>query len=127
MTLETLEPDPDLDEDEFDDDVLATLGGDYVFKVWGGDWCGDCQEQLPLFGAALAAAGVPDDRIEHHPVTKGSNGKEGPGVDEYGIERIPTVVVETPDGEELVRFVENADVPIAVFLARELGDVETPA
>ena len=128
MTLETLAPATDLDADAFDDAVLAALAADdYVFKVWGGDWCGDCQRQLPEFGAALAAAGVPDDRIEAFPVTKGPNGKEGEGVDAYDIELIPTVVVESPDGEELARFVEEADVSIAEFLARQLADVEATA
>ena len=85
MTLETLAPAADLDTDAFDESVLA----------------------------ALAAAGVPDDRIEAYPVTKGPNGKEGELVDEYGIELIPTVVVESPDGEEVARFVEDEDVSIA--------------
>jgi thiol-disulfide isomerase/thioredoxin len=121
MRLETLASDAHA-ADALDDDVLAALGdGDYRFKVWGGDWCGDCQRQLPAFAAALEAAGVPDDRIEDFPVTKGPNGKEGEGVDEYGIELIPTVVVENADGEELARFVEEADVSIAEFLARELA------
>ncbi|MWV64956.1 thioredoxin [Halorubrum sp. JWXQ-INN 858] len=125
MTLDTLTPDPDLDADDFDEETLAALGADgYVFKVWGGDWCIDCKQQLPAFAAALAAAGVPDDRIEHYPVTKAPEGKEGPGVEAYGIDLIPTVVVETPAGEELARFVEDADEPIAAFLARELADVE---
>ena len=101
MTLETLAPAADVDADAFDDAVLAALGADeYVFKVWGGDWCGDCQRQLPAFGAAL---------------------------DEYEIELIPTVVVESPEGEELARFVEEADVPIAEYLADGLGDVEATA
>jgi thiol-disulfide isomerase/thioredoxin len=127
MTLETLAPDA-TDGDALDDEVLAALGGgDYRFKVWGGDWCGDCQRQLPAFAAALDAAGVPADRIEDFPVTKGSDGKEGEGVDEYGIELIPTVVVESADGEELARFVEEADVSIAEFLARELGEVGASA
>ena len=135
MTLETLDPgftDADAPDtpgaDEFDSAVLDALAADdYRYKVWGGDWCGDCQRQLPAFGAALAAAGVPDDRIEDFPVTKGPNGKEGEGVDEYGIELIPTVVVETADGEEVARFVEEADVSIAEFLARQLADVEVSA
>ena len=125
MTLETLAPDPDLDTDEFDNAVLDALAADdYRFKVWGGDWCVDCQRQLPAFGAALAAAGVPDDRIEGFAVTKGPNGKEGPQVEAYGIERIPTVVVEAADGEEVARFVEEADDAIADYLARELADAE---
>lgn len=82
---------------------------------------------MPGFGAALAAAGVPDDRIESYPVTKGPDGKAGELVGEYGIELIPTVVVESPDGEELARFVEDADVSIAEFLARDLADVEATA
>ena len=127
MTLETLAPEPDVDA-AVDETVLDALAaGDYRFKVWGGDWCIDCQRQLPAFGAALAAAGVPDSRIEDFAVTKGPDGKEGPQVDAYGIDLIPTVVVETADGEEVARFVEEADVSIAAYLARELGDVEATA
>jgi thiol-disulfide isomerase/thioredoxin len=127
MTLETLAPD-DATADSLDDDVLAALGGDsYRFKVWGGDWCGDCRRQLPAFAAALDAAGVPDDRIEDFPVTKGPDGKEGEGVDEYGIELIPTVVVENEAGEEVARFVEEEDVAIAEYLARELAEAEASA
>jgi len=69
----------------------------------------------------------PDDRIEDFPVTKGPNGKEGEGVDEYEIELIPTVVVETADGEEVARFVEEADVSIAEYLAGELAGIEVNA
>lgn len=128
MTLETLAPADDLGADAFDDSVLEALAADdYVFKVWGGDWCGDCQRQLPEFGAALAAAGVPDDRIEAFPVTKGPTGKEGELVEEYDIELIPTVVVESPDGEELARFVEEEAVSIAEYLAEQLADVEAAA
>ena len=127
MRLETLAPDPSFDPETLDPDVLDALAGGYRFKVWGGDWCGDCQLRLPAFGAALEAAGVPDDRIESFPVTKGPDGKEGPGVEAYDIELIPTVVVETPDGEEVTRFVEDADVSIAAALARDLADVEATA
>lgn len=128
MSLETLAPAEDVDADAFDDSVLDALAADdYAFKVWGGDWCIDCQRQLPEFGAALAAAGVPDDHIEAYPVTKGSDGKEGELVEAYGIELIPTVVVESPDGEELARFVEEEDASIAEFLAGRLADVEATA
>lgn len=125
MTLETLAPTDDIDEDAVDDDVIAALtADDYRFLVWGGDWCGDCQRQLPAFGTALAAAGVGADRIESFPVTKGENGKEGPKVAAYDITRIPTVVVETPDGEEVARFVEEEPVSIATFLAAQLTEPE---
>jgi len=125
MTLETLTPDPSFDPETLDPAVLDALDGDYRFKVWGGDWCIDCKRQLPAFGAALAAAGVPGDRIEAFPVTKGPSGKEGPGVEAYDIELIPTVVVETVDGEEVARFVEEAETSIAEELAAELSGVET--
>ncbi|PSP31472.1 thiol reductase thioredoxin [Halobacteriales archaeon QH_10_67_22] len=131
MKLETMEPNPVWTEEAYADsvDVLATLSDEVRYKVWGGDWCTDCRSQLPDFGAALAAAGVPDDRVEHYPVEKAEDGsKTGPGVEEYGIELIPTVVVErdsggTDDGEEVARFVEEEAVPIAVYLSRELEEL----
>ncbi len=127
MKLETMDPDSDWDASAHEDVVDALGGDDYVFKVWGGDWCGDCQEQLPPFGAALDAAGVPEERIEHYPVEKEDDGsKVGPKVDEYDIERIPTVVVER-DGEEVARFVEREDDPIATYLANRLAELEASA
>ncbi|KAB1188330.1 MULTISPECIES: thioredoxin family protein [Haloferax] len=120
-TLETMQPNPAWDAASYED-AVATLGAaDYTFKVWGGDWCGDCRRQLPDFAAALDAAGVADEHIEHYPVEKAGDGsKIGPLVDEYDIELIPTVVVEK-DGDEVARFVEEEAVPIAVFLADQLS------
>jgi thiol-disulfide isomerase/thioredoxin len=122
MPLETMEPNPVWTKEAYADevDILASLRDEVTYKVWGGDWCIDCRSQLPDFAAALEAAGVPDSRIEHYPVEKEEDGsKTGPGVEEYGIELIPTAVVEH-DGEEVARFVEEAQVSIAVYLAREL-------
>jgi thiol-disulfide isomerase/thioredoxin len=129
MELETMRPDPVWDPAAHEETVetLATWAEDAVFKVWGGDWCGDCRGQLPGFGAALAAAGVPDDRIEHHAVEKEEDGsKTGPGVEAYDITLIPTVVVEA-EGEELARFVEEEPVPIAEYLAEQLRERDPPA
>lgn len=119
--LETMEQNPVWDAASYEEEVgvLESIADDVVVKVWGGDWCKDCRRQLPDFGAALKAAGV--ERVEHYPVEKKEDGsKVGPLVEEYGIELIPTVVVEDEDGEELARFVEEADVPILVHLARQL-------
>ncbi|MFW6017303.1 MAG: TlpA family protein disulfide reductase, partial [Halapricum sp.] len=129
MTLETMEPDPIFDE-EAHSDTVETLAeyDDLRYIVWGGDWCGDCRAQLPTFGAALQAAGVGDDRVEEIPVEKIENGsKAGPKVEEYGIEYIPTVVVEhvsrgETDGEEIARFVEQEPVSIPVYLAEKIRD-----
>jgi thioredoxin 1 len=122
MELETMRPNPVWDADSYEDavDAFEAIADDIVVKVWGGDWCKDCRSQLPDFGAALDAAGV--DAVEHYPVEKEDDGsKTGPKVDEYGIELIPTVIVEDADsGEELARFVEEEDAPIAVYLAEQL-------
>ncbi|MFO7834975.1 MAG: thioredoxin family protein [Halohasta sp.] len=120
MKLETMQPSPEWEPAGYEESIAALGADDYTFHVWGGDWCVDCQEQLPAFGAALDAAGVDPGNVEHYPVEKAEDGsKTGPGVEEYGIEYIPTVVVEQ-DGEELVRFVESEAVPIAVYLGKEL-------
>jgi thiol-disulfide isomerase/thioredoxin len=123
MELETMRPNPVWDADSYDDAVATfeARADDIVVKVWGGDWCKDCRSQLPDFGAALEAAGV--ENVEHYPVEKEDDGsKTGPEVEEYGIELIPTVVVEDVEtGEELARFVEDEDVPIAVYLAEQLA------
>ncbi|WP_254534665.1 thioredoxin [Halomarina litorea] len=120
MQLETMSPNPVWTAGAYEDTVETLREHDDVtYKVWGGDWCKDCRKQLPDFAAALDAADVSDDRIEHFPVEKEDGEKVGPGVEEYGIEFIPTVVVERA-GEEQLRFVEDADVPIAVFVAEHL-------
>jgi len=121
MQLETLTPADDWEPEPGTEDTISALGdGDYTFHVWGGDWCIDCQQQLPAFGAALDYAGVDDDQIHHYPAEKEDDGsKTGPNVEAYGIELIPTVVVER-DGEEIARFVESAAESIAVTLGTEL-------
>lgn len=122
MGLQTMEPNPVWVADAYTDtiDTLAQHADDLVYKIWGGDWCKDCRSQLPDFGAALEAAGVPDDNIEQYAVEKEDDGRKvGPNVDAYDIEYIPTVVVEQ-DGEEVVRFVEEEPVAIAIYLADEI-------
>jgi thiol-disulfide isomerase/thioredoxin len=122
MELETMRPNPVWDADSYEAAiaVFESRADDIVVKVWGGDWCKDCRAQLPDFGAAMEAAGV--EAVEHHPVEKADDGsKVGPEVDAYGIEFIPTVIVEDAEsGEELARFVEDADEPIVVHLAEQL-------
>ena len=121
MELQTMRPADDWEPAPDTEDAVLALGErDYEFHVWGGDWCIDCEDQLPAFGAALDYAGVDDDRIQHYPTEKEDDGsKTGPGVETYGIEFIPTVVVEH-DSEEVARFVEAAEESIAVTLGRKL-------
>ena len=118
-----MRPNPVWDAESYDDAVAVfeSLADEIVVKVWGGDWCKDCRSQLPDFGAAMEAAGV--DAVEHYPVEKADDGsKVGPGVEEYGVDLIPTVVVEDDGGQELARFVEEAEVPMVVHLAEQLED-----
>ncbi|MHC3437299.1 thioredoxin family protein [Natrialbaceae archaeon A-gly3] len=128
MSLETMRPNPTWDSASYEDtvDTLTAHSDELTYKVWGGDWCKDCRALLPDFGAALEAAGVPDDRIEEIAVDQD---KQGPGVEEYDVEYIPTIVVEyapdgaeSDDGEEVTRFVEDEPVPPAVYLAEQLED-----
>lgn len=122
MELETMRPNPVWNKDSYEDAVAAfeAVADDIVVNVWGGDWCTDCRSQLPDFGAAMDAAGV--EAVDHYPVEKADDGsKIGPKVEEYGIELIPTVIVEdSENGDELARFVEDADAPIVVHLAEQL-------
>jgi len=124
MTLDTMQPTPTWDAEAHEEtvDAFAAIADELTVKVWGGDWCKDCRAALPDFAAALEAAGVPEASVEHYPVEKDDDGtKVGPGVEAYGIEYIPTIVVER-SGEELVRFVEAEDRPAAVWLAEELRE-----
>jgi len=120
MALDTMEPNPVWVADAYAEtvDVLEAYGEELRFHIWGGDWCRDCRAQLPDFGAALEAAEVPEANVVHYELDQD---KQGPGVSEYGIEFIPTVVVEH-DGEEIARFVEEEPVPISVFLADRIEE-----
>jgi len=119
MPLETLEPNPVWVAEAYNDtvEILDAHSDDVEYKIWGGDWCKDCRAQLPDFGAALDTASVPDSHVESFEVDQQ---KQGPEVEEYDIERIPTVVVEH-DGEEIARFVESESAPIAVYLADQIA------
>lgn len=121
QVLSTMEPDPAWDAASYEE-AVETLGREgLTFRVWGGDWCPDCRQQLPQFAAALDAAGVPDERIHAAAVEREDGEKVGPGLEEYGIDLIPTVVVEDADGAEIARFVESEAKPIALFLADEIA------
>ena len=120
MPLETLEPNPAWVADAYAEtiDVLEAHRDEITYKIWCGDWCKDCRAALPDFGAALEEAGVPSERVVEHPLDED---KQGEGVDEYDIDRIPTVVAER-NGEEIARFVEDEGMPIAVYLAEQFRD-----
>lgn len=127
MSLETMSPNPVWDADSYPDAVetLRRRREEIVVKVWGADWCGDCRAALPDFAAALDAAGIEEEQIEQYVIEKESDGsKTGPKVDEYGIERMPTIVIER-DGKEVARFVESEPEPAVVYLAKQLDAPQT--
>lgn len=126
MTLETMEPNPTWDPvaHEVTLEPFEERADELTIHVWGADWCGDCRSALPDFAAALDAADVPEESIHQYEVEKLEDGsKEGPKVEEYGVEYIPTIVVER-NGEEVARFVEKEPIPVAEFLAEQLNEVE---
>jgi len=116
-----MEPNPAWDAESYPAvlDAFEGLDEDATVHVWGADWCGDCRSQLPDLAAALDAAGI-DPAV--YPVERGDDGKTGPKVEAYGVELIPTVVVEDGSGEELARFEEQERLPPAQHLAEQLGD-----
>jgi Thioredoxin. len=121
-TLETMKPNPVWDADSWSDVVAVFSDDNLTVRVWGGDWCNDCRRQLPDFAAAMSAADILGEQVHEYPVDKNAHGeKHGPRVEEYGINRIPTVVVER-ENEEVARFVETESVPIAVSLAGQLTE-----
>ena len=126
MSLETMEPNPAWDPvaHEATLEPFEERADELTVHVWGADWCGDCRSVLPDFAAALEAAGIPEESIHQYEVEKLDDGsKEGPKVEEYGIEYIPTIVVERA-GEEVARFVETESIPVAEFLAEQLNEIE---
>lgn len=125
MGLETMTPTPTFDATANAETVaaFAALDTDVVIHVFCGDWCKDCRALLPDFAAVLEAAEFPDERIHHHVLDEQ---KQGPGVAEYDVEYIPTIVIERrpEEGEptELARFVESEPLVPARYLASELAD-----
>lgn len=118
--MQAMEPNPAFDPESYPEVIEAfdDLGPDARVLVWGADWCPDTRQELPDFAALVAATDLDPDQVVSYEVDRDKN---GPGVSDYGIERIPTIVVER-DGEELARFVEREPVPAAIFLAEQLEE-----
>jgi len=114
-----MEPDPAWDAASYEETVTALARDGLTFRIWGGDWCPDCRNQLPQFAAALAAADVPDERVHTYAVKRENGEKVGESMGEYGVDLIPTVIVETDDGE-IARFEESEAQPIAQYLAHAI-------
>lgn len=128
MRLETMQPANEWDATDHEDSirVFRAFNNELTIRVWGGDWCKDCQALLPTFAAVLDAAEIDPNSVLHYPVEKAADGsKTGPLVEEYDIAYIPTIIIERNDSE-LTRFVESEDVDPATYLAQKLSELETP-
>ncbi len=127
MPLDTMTPDSGWDPTAHEA-ALATVRdvADRVrVSIWCGDWCGDCRRLLPPFSAALDALDLPASAVNVYSVEKRPDGsKSGERVDEYDIDRTPTVILEI-EGAEVARFEEGrSDGPILESLADQLADLE---
>ncbi|AWB27006.1 thioredoxin [Halococcoides cellulosivorans] len=128
MTLDSMTPDGEPSADAVA--TLSEIDDSVAIRVWGGDWCPDCRDRLPAFAAALAAAGIDDQRVHVYPVEKRDGEKVGPRVERDEIVSIPTVVVESGadptdrdgSGTERARYVEDEGEPIATWLADRLAE-----
>lgn len=118
--MDAMEPNPAFDPESYPDVIEAfdALGPEARILVWGGDWCPDTRQELPDFAATLEASSLSPEQIETYEV---DHEKNGPKVEEYGIDRIPTIIVER-DGEQLATFVEKEPVPAAIVLADQLSE-----
>lgn len=129
MTLQTLQPAETWDPAEHASaiETLRDWRDDLTIRIWCGDWCQDCQRELPSFGAALQVANVPESAITTFPVEKDAEGsKHGPKVTEYGIDSIPTVILER-EGQEIARYVEPESNSILEHLVAQLRKHAQPA
>lgn len=124
MPLELMQPSPTWDPEAHADTVAAfesvAADPDATITVWCRDNCPDCRRELPAFAAAVEAAGVPNDRLRQIVV---DDDNDGALTDAYGVDRIPTIVVER-DGREVARFVEEETLPAAQYLAGKLREAE---
>lgn len=130
MPLETMTPDPEWDPAAHEAalETVRDVADRLSVSIWCGDWCGDCRRLLPPFAAAIDAIDLPESVVHVFAVEKRSDGsKVGEQVDEYGIERTPTVILEI-EGTEVARFEEGrSEAPILETLADQLGDLEIDA
>jgi len=117
--LRTLQPTPTWDADAHEstvDEFAALADEGATITLWCRDNCPDCRRELPDLAAALDAAEFPDDRLR---AVRVDDDNDGELTEAYGIELIPTVVVER-DGEERARFVEQEALPAADYLSEAL-------
>lgn len=94
-------------EYELDQEIISKLKPlleNVSIKAFMGTWCGDSQEQIPVFYKIMDASGFDFEKLEMICVNRS---KKTPGNLQKGldIERVPTFIF-FKDGKEIGRFVE---------------------
>ena len=86
---------------------LTSAAKDVRFIVFGGTWCGDTKRELPKFLKTMAAARIPESKIELYGVDRSKRSSDGL-TDTFDIVSVPTFIVIL-DGKELGRIVEHPE------------------
>ena len=81
------------------------INKDISIKAFMGTWCGDSQEQIPVFYKVLDEAGFDYAKLEMITVNRSKKTPDNlqEGLD---IERVPTFIFYNKEGKEMGRFVE---------------------
>ena len=92
---------------------LRRHAGDAVVFAFSAEWCPDCQRNLPVLSLISDAAGL-EVNVFGHLMRDAKNSKKlwkippsPPEVEDFGVERIPLIVVLSREGGKLGEIVEN--------------------
>lgn len=92
---------------------MRELADGVVVFVFSAEWCPDCHRNVPVLKLIQDATGIEVNVFGH--LKKGDRDAGGlwkippspPEVEDFGVERIPLIVVFNPEGELLGEIVEN--------------------
>jgi thiol-disulfide isomerase/thioredoxin len=92
---------------------LRELAGGVVVFVFSAEWCPDCHRNVPVLKLIQDATGIEVNVFGHLKKDISDAGRlwkippSPPEVEDFGVERIPLIVVFNPEGELLGEIVEN--------------------
>lgn len=96
-------------------EVLRQKSNGISFLVFGGTWCEDTQNLLPVFVKVTDAAGISRNRITLYFTDRDKHSPEGLE-NQYGVTRVPTFIM-VRNGVELGRITESVSQSIEADLA----------
>ncbi len=92
--------------------------GDFTMVVFGGTWCHDTQNLLPVFYRLVAKSGYPENKITLIAVDRAKVGPDDV-TKTYNVTNVPTFIV-LQNGKEVGRVVEYGK---SGQIDKELGDI----